>query len=136
MFAIDAVFGSQGKRLLDVLPSGGTYAQLAFLDGPTSHMKIGATDMWARGLTMKGFRGASQLEQLDEIERTELLDRLVGMFNAGRLRMPSGVLRLPRIEWVPEDMLETERRLTAAVQAARTRSAGSAVKQILITSGV
>lgn len=127
--ALDSVFGPSGTRLMKTLATGGTYVQLGFLGGPQMQLAVDPHDLFGRQLTMKGFRGTTQMSLRSSKEQSNLFAWFVSMFNDKRgLRMP--VLGVEEVLWDTIDA-EAGRRLQLAVKKAENPGLGQR-KQIII----
>jgi len=112
MLGLDAVFGDSGMAILAALSDGGTFVQLGFLGGQTGRVTLHPDDLFARRLSMKGFRGSAQMALRSAEEKTRLFNSWVDMFNRGDLQLP--VLGLGRVE-----RLENESDTDAATEIIR-----------------
>lgn len=129
VLALDAVHGASGRRLVEALAAGGAYVQLGLLGGGREPLPLDARDLFARRLTMKGFRGSAQLAARSEDEQRALFGWFVELFNAGELVAPP--LGLERVEWTVADLEGTEKRVVGAVAKAQGGRLGQR-KQILV----
>ena len=127
--ALDSVFGTSGRRLVDLLSMGGTYVQLGFLGGPKGQLTLNANDVFARVLTLKPFRGTSQMALRSPEEQTDLFNWFVSRFNAGDLVLPR--LGLNRVEWDSAAPQSSEETLIGAVKRAQKGELGQR-KQVII----
>ncbi|KAF2088011.1 GroES-like protein [Saccharata proteae CBS 121410] len=127
--ALDSVFGPSGRALVKALSVGGTYVQLGFLGGPKGQVVIDPTDLFARQITMKGFRGSAQVGLRNVEEQHDLFNWFVELFNKGELKLPS--LGLGKVEWKVDDASATEKTLLDAVKRAQQAALGQR-KQIIL----
>lgn len=97
VLALDAVFGNSGSSLLQSLSDGGTYVQLGFLGGQNGQLPLASGDLFARRLTLRGFRGSAQMASRTPEEQACLFEWWVGLFNGGKLHMPA--LGLNNVDW-------------------------------------
>lgn len=128
--ALDSVFGASGTRIMKALATGGTYVQLGFLGGPET-LAVDPNDLFGRQLTMKGFRGTSQMALRSVTEQSDLFAWFVSMFNDKcGLRMP-----VLGVEEVHCDVVDTEaeRRLQLAVRKAQNATLGQRKQIIMFT---
>lgn len=129
--ALDSVFGSSGRGLVKALSVGGTYVQLGFLGGPGGQLTLDPSDLFARQLTMKGFRGSAQVGLRTVEEQHDLFNWFVAIFNNGELKLPA--LGLQRIEWQLSDCKGSKERLLQAVDRARKGALGQRKQMIIFT---
>jgi trans-2-enoyl-CoA reductase len=129
MLALDSVFGASGRGLVKALSTGGTYVQLGFLGGPGAQLAIDPVDLFARQLTMKGFRGSAQVGLRSVAEQVNLFNWFVALFNNGELKLPA--LGVQRVEWLLSDGEGSKKRLLEAVERARKGALGQR-KQIIV----
>lgn len=128
--ALDSVFGDSGRSLVKALSRGGTYVQLGMLSGNSGQLKLdAASDVWGRHLTLKGFRGTSQLALRSMEEQTDLFNWIISLFNGAELVWP--VLGLDRIYWDSSDVEGTKIALFDAVKNAGEAAVGQR-KQLVI----
>ncbi|KAH8651946.1 hypothetical protein BGZ60DRAFT_497634 [Tricladium varicosporioides] len=127
--ALDSVFGSSGRSLVKALKVGGTYVQLGFLSGPKGLLTLDTSDLFGRQLTMKAFRGSTQVGMRSTDEQGNLFNWFVNLFNNGELRLPS--LGLQKIEWDLSDKSGSKERLVQAVERAQKGALGQR-KQIIV----
>lgn len=114
VLALDSVFGASGQLLLQHLSPGGTFVQLGLLGGPKGKLELSTGDLFARRITLRGFRGSAQLAIRSAQEQLDLLKWLVTLFNLGDLALPT--LGLEKVEWNLKDMQGSERRILEAVE--------------------
>ena len=130
MLALDSVFGSSARLLLDCLDVGGTFVQLGFLSGTSQELHLSSQDLFARRLTLRGFRSSAQIAERSVQEQASLLNWLVQLFNAGSLALPS--LGLERVEWNGvKDVSENRERVLGAIDKAKRGALGQR-KQIFM----
>ncbi|MCJ1264266.1 hypothetical protein MMC22_004137 [Lobaria immixta] len=127
--ALDSVFGSSARLLIDSLAIGGTFVQLGFLGGTNQELQLSSKDLFVRQLQLRGFRGSAQLAQRTFDEQTALMNWMVQLFNDGALALPA--LGLERLEWNMAGGVENEVRLLTAVDRAKKAVLGQR-KQILV----
>lgn len=127
--ALDSVFGPSGRALVKSLSVGGTYVQLGFLGGAKAQVTLDPSDLFGRQITMKGFRGSAQVGPRSLEEQSDLFNWLVGLFNAGDLKLPS--LSLQKVEWALWDRDESKERVLEAISRAENGSLGQR-KQIIV----
>lgn len=127
--ALDSVFGSSARLLIDSLAVGGTFVQLGFLGGTSQELQLSSKDLFVRQLQLRGFRGSAQLAQRTFDEQTALMNWMVQLFNDGALALPA--LGLERLEWNMAGGVENEVRLLTAVDRAKKAVLGQR-KQILV----
>lgn len=121
VLAIDSVFGKSGGMLLQTLADGGDYVQMGFLGGREGGLALNSGDLFARRLTLRGFRGSAQMALRTAEEQARLFDWWINLFNSGLLKIPT--LALSPIRWgtggKTEDMLEAIRRAGAGAVGQR-----------------
>ncbi|KAI9686735.1 MAG: putative secondary metabolism biosynthetic enzyme [Bathelium mastoideum] len=127
--ALDSVFGASARRLVDTLSPGGTYVQLGFLGGPKGQLPLNATDIFGRVLTLKAFRGTSQMALRTPEEQTDMFNWFVSRFNDGELIMPR--LGINRIDWDSTNPHSGGEGLLNAVKRAQKGELGQR-KQVII----
>ncbi|KFZ19918.1 hypothetical protein V501_00418 [Pseudogymnoascus sp. VKM F-4519 (FW-2642)] len=128
--ALDSVFGTSGRGLVKALAVGGTYVQLGFLSGAAGGpIAIDPTDLFARQLTMKGFRGSAQVGLRSAEEQVDLFNWFVKLFNSGELQLPA--LGLQKVKWSVGDAEGSKERLLEAVERAKSGALGQR-KQIIL----
>jgi trans-2-enoyl-CoA reductase len=128
--ALDSVFGASGRGLVKALAVGGTYVQLGFLGGPAGGpIAIDPTDLFARQLTMKGFRGSAQVGLRSPEEQVDLFNWFVDLFNSGELQLPT--LGLQKVKWSVGNADGSKEALLEAVKRARGGALGQR-KQIIL----
>jgi len=127
--ALDSVFGPSGRSLVKALSVGGTYVQLGFLGGREEQIRLDASDLFMRQLTLKAFRGSSQVGMRTAEEQCDLFNWFVSLFNRGELRMPP--LQLQEVTWDLRDPNGSKERLLQAVRGARNAVFGQR-KQIIV----
>lgn len=115
VLAIDSVFGKSGGLLLQTLADGGDYVQMGFLGGREGGLALSSGDLFARRLTLRGFRGSAQMALRTAEEQARLFDWWITLFNTGLLKVPA--LGLSPIRWSTagetEDISEMIRRAGA-----------------------
>jgi mitochondrial enoyl-[acyl-carrier protein] reductase / trans-2-enoyl-CoA reductase len=104
VLALDSVFGKSGQLLLRSLAVGGTFVQLGMLGGPTGKLELSAAHLFARRITLRGFRGSAQWGVRSSAEQRDLLASLVGLCNSGELILPT--LGLEKVIWDTENAKE------------------------------
>ena len=113
VLALDSVFGSSGQLLLKNLGTGGTFAQLGLLGGPTRKIELSTSDLFARQLNLRGFRGSAQWAKRSTQEQLNVLGWLVNLFNSGDLVLPT--LGLEMVVWDTEDVHRSKDEVLAAL---------------------
>jgi mitochondrial enoyl-[acyl-carrier protein] reductase / trans-2-enoyl-CoA reductase len=127
--ALDSVFGASGRKLIDTLVFGGTYVQLGLLGGPKSQLSLNPMDIFGRNLTLKAFRGTSQMALRTAEEQKGLFDWIISRFNTGELKLPP--LGLNKLEWDSSKPDTAKKTLIEAVQRAQQGELGLR-KQIIL----
>ena len=127
--ALDSVFGASGRKLIERLAFGGTYVQLGLLAGPKSQLQLNPMDIFGKNLTLKAFRGTSQMALRTADEQVSLFDWFIARFNSGEMKLP--LLGLSRVEWHRQKLDTNEGTLKEAVQRAQKGELGQR-KQIII----
>ncbi|OBT58520.1 hypothetical protein VE04_01240 [Pseudogymnoascus sp. 24MN13] len=118
MLALDSVFGTSGRGLVKAPPWAGR--------GPIA---IDPTDLFARQLTMKGFRGSAQVGLRSAEEQVDLFNWFVELFNNGELQLPA--LGLQKVKWSVGDAEGSKGALLEAVERAKSGALGQR-KQIIL----
>lgn len=113
VLALDSVFGSSGQLLLKSLVAGGTFAQLGLLGGSTGKIELSTGDLFARQITLRGFRGSAQWAKRSAQEQLNVLGWLVNLFNSGDLVLPT--LGLEEVIWDTEDVHRSKAEVLSAL---------------------
>lgn len=129
--ALDSVFGSSARGLVKSLSPGGTFVQLGFLGGAKSQLSLDTNDLFARQLTLRGFRGTAQIGLRSADEQRDLFNWFISMFNSGELVLPT--LGLDKVAWDLSAKGGSEEGLLAAVRRAQQGTLGQR-KQVIIFS--
>lgn len=127
MLALDAVYGTSGRLVMQALSDGGTYVQTGFLGGQQGELRLGSADLFGRRLTLKGFRGSAMMASRTAQQQSTLFNWFVQLYNRDELTLPS--LGLDRIQcgWTEE----TSREVESAVSRAQNAAIGHR-KQIMV----
>lgn len=131
MLALDSVFGLSARGLVKSLSPGGTFVQLGFLGGAKSQLPLDANDLFARQLTLRGFRGSAQVGLRSAEEQRDLFNWFISIFNSGELVLPT--LGLDKVAWDLDGKGESKERLLTAVRRAQQGNLGQR-KQVIIFS--
>ena len=122
VLALDSVFGKSGQMLMKSLAVGGTYVQMGVLGGPQGKIEVGFADLFARRITMRGFRGSALWAQRSPKEQSDLLAWLVGLFNKGELVLPGRGVK--KVVWKADDEEEGGKEVLKAVEKAQKGGLG------------
>ena len=129
VLALDSVFGTSARLLLDAVVNGGTFAQLGFLGGVKEELTLTNQDLFFRNIVLRGFRGTQLIGQRTNLERRTLFDWFVKLFNRGDLVLPP--LGLQRVEWKAADPVnEVQTNLSVAIENAKQGRSGQR-KQVI-----
>lgn len=131
MLALDAVFGLPGRGLVKSLSPGGTFVQLGFLGGAKSQLPLDADDLFARQLTLRGFRGTAQIGLRSGDEQRDLFNWFISIFNSGELVLPA--LGLDKVAWDMGGKGGSEEGVVTAVKRAQQGKLGQR-KQVIVFS--
>lgn len=131
MLALDSVFGLSARGLVKSLSPGGTFVQLGFLGGAKSQLPLDADDLFARQLTLRGFRGSAQVALRSADEQRDLFNWFISIFNSGELVLPT--LGLNKVAWDLGGKGGSDEGLLMAVRRAQRGNLGQR-KQVIIFS--
>ena len=129
MLALDAVFSTEGMRLIDNLSVGATYVSYGFLSGMSSSsgIRIAQEHLFQRNITFKGFRFSNAFSTLTDNEQSGLCLWLSAMLKRQELKMPL----LDCVRWDSE--LVDEQALRQVVTKAQKADVGQ--RKIIIVFG-
>ncbi|KAL8897153.1 MAG: hypothetical protein Q9192_002722 [Flavoplaca navasiana] len=99
VLALDSVWGSSARQVVDLLSVGGlfvNYGQFSGI-GKSSSISLTHEDLFWKSITFRSFRSTTQSAKRTEDELIQLLVSFVELFNSGLLTLP----KLNVIEWDP-----------------------------------
>lgn len=101
VLALDSVWGSSARQMVNLLSIGGLFVNYGQFDGGGKSSSISLTheDLFWKSITFRSFRSTTQSARRTEDELIHLLAYFVDLFNSGLLTLP----KLNVIEWNPTD---------------------------------
>lgn len=120
VLALDSVLGPSSVALADCLSQEGVFVNYGMLEGPGGQLTLSTEHLFFKQLTFKSFRGSKQLALRSSGEVSDCHNWLIGLFNAGKLRLPL----LQTNNWNTDDTT-----VSSKLQSAIKRAGAGAIGQ-------